>query len=291
MTDPLDASYRACESIARREARNFYYGFRLLPRPRRLAMCALYAFLRISDDIADEPGDASDAARRLSDWRSDLDAALATPGATIPDRSPIWPSLSDTVRRYQIPSSYLHAALDGVGMDLHPRSYATFEDLRGYCYLVASAVGLSCLHIWGYRSEGGRAERMAEACGLALQLTNIVRDVREDAARGRVYIPAEDLERYGVEPTELATARLDSRIRGLLEHQGRRAREFYAQGWPLASLVAPAGRPVFRAIVGIYRGLLDEIERRGYDVLAGRVGLPAWRKAAIAAGSLVGSPR
>ncbi|GIW87377.1 MAG: phytoene synthase [Isosphaeraceae bacterium] len=287
MTSGLDASYRLCEAIARREAKNFYYGFLLLPPGRRRAMCALYAFLRGSDDIADEPAEGVDAAARLAHWQRRLACLESTP----PDEPSIWPALADTVRRFAIPRSYLHAALDGVAMDLRPQVYATFEDLRGYCYRVASAVGLSCLHIWGYDSDGGRAEAMAEACGIALQLTNIVRDVREDAARGRVYIPAEDLARFGVAPEELGSGRLDDRLRALLEHQAERAREFYRQGLPLAKLVAPVGRPVFRTIVGIYRSLLDEIERRGYDVWTGRVSLPSWKKAAIMLGSLIGGVR
>ncbi len=282
-------SYHRCQQIARREARNFYYGFLVLPPERRRAMCALYAFLRQSDDITDEPGDPIQQSARLSQWRKALDLALtSSPDHISSGNSPIWPALADTVHRFDIPPAYLHAALDGVGMDLEPRLYATFDDLRGYCYRVASAVGLSCLHIWGYRSEGGRAESMADACGIALQLTNILRDVREDAARGRVYIPREDLEHFGVAPDELAHAPLDHRIRALLEHQGHRAYDFYRQGLPLAALVAPVGRPVFRSIVGIYHNLLDEIARRRYDVFTGRVSLPAWRKTLITARSLIG---
>jgi phytoene synthase len=288
MTAPLQASYRLCDRIARREARNFYYGFLLLPPSRRRAMSALYAFLRGSDDIADEPDAGGDPARRLAEWRARLDATLLDSSSS--DEVSIWPALGDTVRGFGIPTDYLHAALDGVAMDLEPRVYTTFDELRAYCYRVASAVGLCCLHIWGYRSEGGRAESMAEACGIALQLTNIIRDVREDAARGRVYIPTEDLERFGVAPEELGTASLDARLRALFEHQARRAREHYRQGLPLATLVSPVGRPVFRAIVGIYRSLLHEIERRGYDVLNGRISLPAWRKTAITLRSLVGGP-
>src|SRR5262249_41735006 len=141
-------------------------------------------------------------------------------------------------------------------------------------------------HIWGYRSDDGRAEEMAEACGVALQLTNILRDVREDAARGRIYLPREDLARFGVEPEELSAGQTSERLRRLLEFEGRRALDYYEKAEPLVHLVAPVGRPVLQTIVGIYRSLLAEIIRRDYDVLPARIALPAWRKAAIALWSL-----
>ena len=168
-------------------------------------------------------------------------------------------------------------------MDVEPRRFATFDDLADYCYHVASVVGLSCLHIWGYRSEGGKAERLAESCGIALQLTNIIRDVREDARNGRIYLPEEDLARFGVEPGELAQGgRPSDRVRALLAFEGERAYEYYAQANPLTPLVNRVGRPVLQTIVGIYRALLDEIARRDYHVLDGRISLPPWHKLAVA---------
>ena len=280
----LRASYAFCERLSIVEAKNFYYSFRLLPSDRRKAMCALYAFLRRTDDIADEPGPIDVKAGALEVWRRSLDDALDGR----PDDWPGLPALVETVERYQIPTNYLHAVIDGVEMDLKPRPFASFEDLSLYCYRVASVVGLSCLHIWGYRSEGGRAEALAEACGVALQLTNIVRDVREDALQGRVYIPRDDLERFGIDPTELAAPRPTGRVRALLEYQGARAYDYYRKAEPLVSRVDPVGRPVLLAIVGIYRALLDEIVRRDYDVLTARVSLPAWRKALITIGALGG---
>ena len=284
MTDPLAASYRFCGAISRREAKNFYYSFLVLPPERRRSMCALYAFMRHSDDLADAPGPVPEKNEALVAWRDDLAVALD-------GRTAAWPGLpavADTVHRHGIPARYLHEVLDGVMMDLHPRPFATFDDLYAYCYRVASAVGLSCLHIWGYRSEGGRAEELAEACGIALQLTNIIRDVREDALNGRIYLPDEDLARFGVAPEDLLATHPSARVRSLLEFEGRRAYSYYGQAGPLARLVAPVGRPVLQTIVGIYRALLDEIERRDYDVLAARVSLPPWRKAAIAVRSLAG---
>jgi phytoene synthase len=282
----LRESYRHCAEVSRREAKNFYYSFLLLPPALRRSMCALYAFMRHTDDLADEDGPVDARRAALRTWRHELDAALSGEATD----SPILPALADAARRHAIPARYLHEVLDGVEMDLEPRPFLTFDDLRVYCYRVASAVGLCCVHIWGYRSSDGRAETMAESCGLALQLTNIIRDVREDASKGRVYLPLEDLQRFGVAPEELATATLDGRIRSLLEFQASRAYDFYEQAHPLVRLVEPVGRPMLRAITGIYRSLLDEIVRRDYDVLTGRVSLSPWRKAWITTRSLAAWP-
>lgn len=283
MTGGLDASYRFCRELSRREARNFYYSFVLLPADRRRSMCALYAFLRHTDDLADEAGATDEKRTALDAWQAELDRSLD--GGRID--WPGLPALADTVRRHGLPRRHLHDVIEGCRLDLEPRPFATFDDLYKYCYLVASTVGLSCLHIWGYRSEGGHAERLAEACGVALQLTNILRDVGEDARNGRVYLPVEDLERFGVAPEALASSRMSPKLRELFAYQADRARSYYDTAEPLVDLVDPVGRPVPRAIVGTYRALLDEIVRRDYNVLAGRVALPAWRKAAITVGALV----
>ena len=189
------ASYQFCAKIAQREARNFYHAFLLLPRDRRLAMCALYAFLRHTDDLADEPGTAEQKTAALEQWRGALDAALEGQALAWPGL----PAVADTVSRRSIPHEYLHAVIDGVSMDMQPRGFADFGELADYCYHVASVVGLCCIHIWGYRSDGGRAERLAEGCGIALQLTNILRDIREDARNGRIYLPREEMDRFGVD--------------------------------------------------------------------------------------------
>ena len=167
-------------------------------------------------------------------------------------------------------------------MDVQPRPFASFDELADYCYHVASVVGLCCIHIWGYRSKGGRAERLAEACGIALQLTNILRDVREDARNGRIYLPQDEMARFGVEPRELDADRPSRGLHDLLVFQAQRAIAYYEQAKELVSLVDPVGRPVLLTIVGIYRALLDEIARRNYNVLNTRVAVPTWRKAAIA---------
>ena len=280
----LRSSYDFCVDLSKREAKNFYYSFLPLPADRRRSMCALYAFLRQTDDLADADVPVAEKAEALDLWRLGLDLALeGRPGVW-----PGWLALADTVARHRVPSRYLHDVLDGVTMDLSPSAFSTFDDLYLYCYRVASAVGLSCLHIWGFESEAGKAEGLAESCGIALQLTNIIRDIREDAKLGRIYIPADELARFGVEPEELAATRPTDRVRLLLEFQSARAYDYYRRAEPLVSLVDPVGRPVLLAISGIYRALLDEIVRRDYDVFASRVTLPTWRKLAITVRSLRG---
>jgi phytoene synthase len=281
--DPaLTSSYHFCGEIARLQARNFYHAFRLLPRAQRASMCALYAFMRHTDDLADSPVEPEAKAQALDAWQAELDAALAG----LPARWPGLPALADTVARAGIPHHLLHAVIDGVRLDTIPRRFANFAELSHYCYLVASVVGLCCLHIWGYRSEGGKAERLAETCGLALQLTNILRDVREDARLGRIYLPLDELESFGVDPAELDSDQPSARLRDLFAFQAKRAYGFYNQASELVPLVLPQGRPVLLTIVGIYRALLDEIVRRDYNVLASRISISSWRKLAIAVHSI-----
>jgi phytoene synthase len=278
----IEESYSFCDRLARREAKNFYPSFLLLPADRRRSMCALYAFMRHTDDIADEPGTPEGKRAALDAWRVELERALDGDASSWPGLA----ALAETVRRHEIPRPYLHEVIDGVAFDIEPRPFATFDDLHAYCYKVASVVGLCCLHIWGFDSDGGRAEAMAESCGLALQLTNILRDVREDARAGRVYLPQEDFDRFGVSAADLDAGRLSPALRAMLEFEADRALGFYREAAPLVGLVAPVGRPVLRALVGIYHALLDEIIRRDHNVLARRVSVPAWRKGAIVLGAL-----
>jgi phytoene synthase len=279
MSQALRQSYDYCERLSRRAAGNFYPAFRVLPGPQRLAMCALYAFLRIADDLSDEPGEPDAKRRALSAWRAGLDAALRGQPS-----HPVHPALHDTVTRHAIPRAYLDAALDGVEMDLAPVAYPTFAELRLYCYRVASVVGLACIHIWGF--AGDEAKVHAESAGIAFQLTNILRDLGEDAGRGRVYLPAEDLERFGYEAERLGRGERDERFRALMRFEVERARGYYERAWPLVPLLRPAGRAVFLMMARTYRGLLDVIERRDYDVFSRRVRLSAWRKLWLAARAL-----
>jgi phytoene synthase len=275
MNAALARSYRYCEGVARREAGNFYPAFLLLPSAQRQAMCALYTFMRIADDLSDEPMPTGEKRQRLAEWRGGLRSALA--GRC---QHPSHPALAHTVEKYAIPSTYLEAVIDGVEMDLEPVAYLTFAELRNYCYHVASVVGLSCIHIWGF--EGQEALRYAEDAGIAFQLTNILRDLAEDAARGRVYLPREDLDRFGYDVIRLQHGMRDAAFRELMRFEVQRARAYYDSGWRLVPRLAPAGQAVYLMMARTYRGLLGEIEKRDYDVFRGRVRVPKWKKALFA---------
>jgi phytoene synthase len=278
----LDASYRYCQRLARRTAKNFYYAFLTLPADVRRDMCALYSYMRVCDDLGDDerlPLPARRAA--LADWRTAVVEALEAGVAT----HPVLPALTDVARRRGIPAEALLDVITGVEMDLSPVRYESFEALTDYCYHVAGAVGVCCIHVWGF--DGETARQRAIECGLAFQLTNILRDLAEDARMGRLYLPAEDLERFRYQPAELAAGVVDDRFRELMSFQVARARDYYKRSAPLAELLRPTGRPVFTAMWRIYSGLLDEIERRNYDVFRGRVTLPPWKKLAIAATAML----
>lgn len=272
-------SYAYCERLARREAGNFYHAFRVLPAGQRRAMCALYAFLRVTDDLSDsgEPLPVRQAA--LARWRTDFNLAQ-----TGDYRHRLFPALHDALQTYKIPREYCEAALDGVCMDLDVQRYATFADLYAYCYRVASAVGLMCIHIWGFQEES--AKKHAESAGIAFQLTNILRDLGEDAARGRFYLPREDLERFGCTEEMFCRGTRDECFRALMQFEVARARQFYQAGWQLSRLLSPSGRAVFQVMMQTYQGLLDLIEARDYDVFSSRVSLSRWRKLGLAVQAL-----
>jgi phytoene synthase len=238
-------------------------------------MCALYAFMRVADDLSDGPGDALAKRVPLAAWREGFHAALRGHY-----NHPLHPAFHHTVRTNAIPIEYLEAVLDGVEMDLGPVSYATFSELKLYCYRVASAVGLSCIHIWGFADE--RAKAHAESAGLAFQLTNILRDLAEDAARGRVYLPRDELQCFGYDVESLGRGERDDRFRALMRFQVERARAYYQAAWPLAPLLRPAGRAVFLAMARTYRALLEAIERSDYDVFRRRVSVSRWHKLFLA---------
>jgi len=265
----LEESYGYCRGVARRRARNFYYAFVLLDRPRREALCALYAFMRRCDDLSDEPGAGASAIAR---WREELAEALEGRYSG----HPVWPAFHNTVCRYGIPREYFFEMVEGVASDLKPRQIHTFEELRRYCYQVASVVGMSVIHILGFRSA--EALGLAETCGMAFQLTNILRDLKEDLERGRVYVPAEDLTRFRVRPWERTPAFLE-----LVRFEVARARRYYEESRPLLDLVEPSGRRSLWALIEIYRRLLERVEKAGYGVLERRVRLPAWEKCWVVA--------
>lgn len=279
MNAALARSYRYCEEVARREAGNFYPAFLLLPAPRRRSMCALYTFMRIADDLSDETAPLDVKRRQLADWRTGLHQALAGH-----PQHPSHAALCDTMQRHRIPVDYLDAVVDGVEMDLEPVAYRTFAELRNYCWHVASVVGLSCIHVWGF--HGTDATRFAEDAGIAFQLTNILRDLGEDAARGRIYLPQEDLARFGYDADRLRLGVRDAAFRELMRFEIARVRSYYGSGWRLTPRLSPAGRAVFLMMARTYRGLLGEIEKRDYDVFHSRVRVPSWKKMLFALAAL-----
>ena len=264
--DELAKSYRWCEDVARSQAKNFYYSFVLLPSVKRKAMCAIYAFMRYCDDLSDDEGIA-DRAASIGQWRADLQAALsgkAPSGAG----SNVWPAFIDTVTRFKIPHQYFFEMIDGVSSDLGPRHIQTFDELYAYCYRVASVVGLTIIHIFEFSDP--QALELAEKCGIAFQLTNILRDVKEDSEKQRVYLPAEDLARFGVSPATFAPA---DAFRRLMAFEADRARTYFDKSQPLIAMVHWRSRASLEALILIYSRLLDKIVASDYDVLARRLRL------------------
>ncbi|MGA2348257.1 MAG: phytoene/squalene synthase family protein [Candidatus Sulfotelmatobacter sp.] len=284
----LVMAYSVCKGITRTAAKNFYYAFLVLPRRKREALCAVYAFMRRCDDISD------DASLSLLDRRQKLDtwlAALHRAQQGEPTDDPILLALTDAQRRFSIPAGLLDELAHGTAMDIEEAEasaptapgltvqYKTFEDLRLYCYRVASVVGLVCIHVFGYRDPA--AEPLAERCGLAFQLTNIVRDVKEDAGMGRIYLPEEDLAKFGLSAAELLATPDPARFRPVLALEADRAREFYASGEELIPYVAEDSQPALWVLVTIYRRLLERIAEKQYDVFTARVALSRWEKLRI----------
>ncbi|MEP6716349.1 MAG: phytoene/squalene synthase family protein [Terriglobia bacterium] len=266
---PLEDSYAYCREVAKKRAKNFYYSFVLLDAGRKNAMCAVYAYMRYCDDLSDEPGATRDPMDR---WRSALTSALAGQ----PDSNPLWPGFLDTVRRFHIPHQYFFDMIDGVTSDLDPKPIETFGDLYRYCYRVASVVGLTCVHIFGFTTP--EALPLAEKCGVAFQLTNILRDIREDIGLGRIYLPAEDLDRFQVTAEDLKLARRTERFGALMEFEIDRARRYYRESAPLLDMIQPKSRASLQALISIYSNLLDRIAQSHYDVLSRRIALSTAEK-------------
>ena len=282
----LARAYAACRTIAKREAKNFYYAFVALPLERRNAICAIYAFMRQADDLADdETLPREERRRKLDVWL----AAWHEAAAGAPTADPVFLAVRDAIQRFAIPLQLLDELVDGVAMDLDhtstgaPGTYATFADLYRYCYLVASVVGLVCIRIFGYSGE--RAEKLAEETGIAFQLTNILRDVSEDTARHRVYLPLTDLATHGVSIDELLhrapSAPPTPAERALLASVARRAEDYYRSADELLPLIHRESRPALWVLVSIYHALLKRIERADYDVFTRRASVPTAQKIAI----------
>jgi squalene synthase HpnC len=282
-------SYEACHRIARASRSNFYYAFFLLPKPKRDALAALYAFMRLIDDVSDENQSLLAKQRDLAKWRAAFDeavtghsqvfdgtAAMPLPSEASYGEAEVLPALVDTMQRYKMPARYLHDLISGAEMDLTIQAYPTFDRLREYCYRVAGTVGLTCTHVFGF--SDARALDLAEKLGLAFQLTNIIRDVHQDYSLGRIYLPEEDLQRYGVSPEDFGRSEATLGVRELLRFESERAWQFYEEGAALLGLIDADSRGALWLLVHTYSALLSRIEAMDFAVFGELVRLPKAEK-------------
>ena len=286
----LRAAYSVCRHIARSAAKNFYYGFLLLPHRKRNALSAVYAFMRHADDISDDPAVPAEQRRaKLDEW---MDALRRVVDGERTD-DPLLFALADSQKHFNIPLDLLEKLVHGTEMDVPSASdgrlprlqYETFDQLYDYCYHVASVVGLVCIRIFGYRDP--RAEKLAEEVGVAFQLTNILRDVKEDAGLGRVYLPREDFARFGVDVQALTNGSAPASLRPVMEFEALRARGYYRAAEELLPLIDDDSRGALWTLVEIYRRLLERIIARNYDVFSDRVSLSAGEKLRVMAKSFL----
>jgi len=275
-TDAIRQAYEECRRITKREARNFYYAFITLPFKKRLAIYAAYAFCRYCDDAVDEESTLEDKLKALSTLRQKLSEAY--------DDKPldnVFIALADSAKTYKIPKEYFDEVISGVEMDLTKARYSNFEELRLYCYRVASAVGLVCIHIFGFKHP--RAKKHAIDLGLAMQLTNILRDVREDLKRGRIYIPQDEMSRFGYKEDDLIGGVINEPQQKLMRFQAERAREYFNSGMKLMPYLSLRSRACPAVLAQLYRGILDRIESKGYNVFEGKISLSGREKALVTA--------
>jgi len=273
LSSDVSRSYETCHDIAKAARSNFYYAFYLLPKQKRDGLAALYAFMRLVDDVADEGDDLTTKRRGLAKWRAALDEAATGNGHT---KTPllgaeVLPALVDTMRRYNMPARYLHDLISGAEMDLTVTTYPTYDRLREYCYRVAGTVGLTCTHVFGFHDQ--RALDLAEKLGLAFQLTNIIRDVHDDHALGRVYLPEEDLSRYGISAADLGRREATLGMRELLRFEADRAWQNYEEGAALLDMIDRESRPALWLLTHTYSALLARIESLDFAVFGERVRL------------------
>jgi len=282
----LHESYRRCRAVCRRSRSNFCPAFFLLPPDRARAMEALYAFLRITDDLADAASGSERASHRLDRWQTAFQTVQTAEGPISrmpPPEEPllaegmaILPAAADVVRRYGVPWETLQAVIDGVRMDLQPVRFQAFDQTLDYCRKVASAVGVACIHIWGF-SGGAEALAKADACGIAFQLTNILRDLAEDARRDRYYLPLEDFARFGMAPEDLLSGIVNKNTARWLEFQMDRTADFYHRGAELLPHLSPRGRRIFGLMTATYWTLFRRLRRFRAELLRTRIRVPAVR--------------
>jgi phytoene synthase len=288
----LTEAYRECERITWTQARNFAYGIRLLPPAKRRGLAVVYAFARRIDDIGDGtlPGQEQDmpAEEKIAALEQARSAVLdlSEHGSPDPD-DPVLVALADTARNFPVPMAAFGELIDGCVADVRGTSYQTFEDLHYYCRCVAGSIGRLSLGIFGTRSDPQKASELADSLGVALQLTNILRDIREDHANGRVYLPAEDLAKFDVDLASPST----SQFTRLVEFEAERARDWYATGWQLLPMLDRRSAACTGAMAGIYRKLLERIATQPAAVLSSRVSLSTGEKATVAVRALAGRVR
>ena len=276
MAPSLEEAYAYCTDLTRRRARNFYYAFITRPKEKRKAIYAAYAFCRLSDDYSDEEIPLDEKAALLSGLHEELDAAFEGRA-----ESEVFVALLDASKRYGIPRDYFHEIINGVEMDLVNSRYQNFEDLYQYCYRVASVVGLVCIEIFEYTDP--KAREYATDMGIAMQLTNILRDIEEDCGRGRVYLPQDELEKFGVTEESLRAGEAGPEFRAMMAEQVSRAREYFEMSAALLPLLKPRSRLCPAVLRALYSTLLDRIEARDYDVYGERVALRSREKLALMA--------
>ena len=273
----LELAYQDCRTITRREAKNFYYAFLTLPPDKRRAIYAAYSFCRYCDDSVDEENSDESKLKALARLKSELNQTFEGQ----PD-SPVFLALADVAHRYDIPQQYFHDIIEGVESDLVKTRYQDFDELRGYCYRVASVVGLICIHIFGYKSN--EAKEYAVDLGLAMQLTNIIRDIKEDLAMGRVYLPQDEMARFGYSEELLREGVQNEAFIELIRFQAARARSYFDSGSKLLPYLSRRSRACPAVLGAIYSKVLDRIEESDYDVLAGeRISLSKPEKVRIMA--------
>jgi phytoene synthase len=281
MTSQLEIAYDYCQRVARKQAKNFYYAFRTLPTPKRRAIYATYAFCRMCDDIADEDMPIDEKRRQFSETRNLLTESLQRTGSEVGNDAlpPEFAALSDATAAFGIPHHYYTQVIEGVESDLVKTRFENFEELKAYCYQVASVVGLICIEVFGYEDEAAR--EYAIDMGIAMQLTNILRDIKEDAERDRIYIPLDEMARFGYSEDDLKQGIIDERFRSLMALQVNRARDYYQRSQKLFPLIDAGARACPKVLHLAYRSILDRIDAQGYDVFSQRIGLTTFEKLMI----------
>tara|TARA_Y100000590_G_scaffold467090_1_gene644730 strand:+ start:30492 stop:31370 length:879 start_codon:yes stop_codon:yes gene_type:complete len=276
MKDYLKDSYDTCTQITKSEAKNFYYAFVTLPTKKRIAIYAVYAFARYCDDISDDPETMNRSEKFLyirQELAESLDGKLT--------KNPIMPALMDTINKFQIPNSYFYSLIDGVQMDLIKSRFSSFQELKDYCYKVASIVGLISIHIFGYKDP--RANQYAIDLGIAMQLTNIMRDLREDADRDRIYLPQDEMNQFGYKEADLLAGVINDNFTQLMQFQVQRARSYFDSGIKLLDFLPDDAIGCTSILHRLYSQILDRIEENAYDVFSNRASLTSFEKITIMA--------